>query len=225
MPSHPAHPPVWRPVSWAGLGDPPRVLPSVPTEEGGEPSKLETHWCGGKRRGRSRAATARKRPQGRSGAQMGAPWRQSEEQPQCKAISAGGPSALRPPVPRTAREELSGAHAHSPGGPGPRSIRRRQARLAQGRHCLCTGVSWAIMLSDLPVPAGMGFASLPPHTLRAREAVPRAIYGGPPGGARRPRAGKDDGADSSLSTNRGSPHPHRGPHNRGRFPSVSHQLA
>lgn len=97
MPSHPAHPPVWRPVSWAGLGDPPRVLPSVPTEEGGEPSKLETHWCGGKRRGRSRAATARKRPQGRSGAQMGAPWRQSEEQPQCKAISAGGPVLSGPP--------------------------------------------------------------------------------------------------------------------------------
>lgn len=145
------------------------------------------------------------REPGSPGAQMGAPWRQSEEKPQCKAISAGGPCS-RAPTPRTARQELSGAHAHSPGGPGPRSIRRRQARLARGRRCLCTGVSWAVMLSDLLVPSGMGFTSLPPHTLRAREAGPRATCGGPPGGARRPGAGKDDGADSGLST-KGLPAP------------------
>lgn len=42
------------------------------------------------------AATALKRPRGRSGARWGLPWRQSEEQPQCRAISAGSPALSGP---------------------------------------------------------------------------------------------------------------------------------
>lgn len=77
------------------------------------------------------------------------------------------------------RADSSGGAQHSAGPPclepltkksclAPRSIRRWRAWQAQGRHCLCPGLSLAIVLSNLPKPSGMG--SCPCNlTQRARQ--------------------------------------------------------
>lgn len=81
---------------------------------------------------------------------MGAPWREDEEQLLVRGRLIRPPHALNP----SQKENCL----------APRSIRRRQAWHAQGRHRLCPGVSLAIVLSDLPKPSGMGVPSLPPDT-------------------------------------------------------------
>lgn len=153
----PPTPPVWRPGSlgWAG-----RSSQVFRRKRGGAIQAGGTHWSGGKKGAEDRAATAQKRPQG-AGQEPGCglPGEDEEQLLVQGRLIRWGLSTLQAPHALNPSQKRAAWPPGASGGGG---------RQAQGRHCLCPGLSWAIVPSDLPKPSGMG--SCPCNlTQRARQ--------------------------------------------------------